>query len=283
MTVKAVQARARPAGTGMAATLATLALPSNVLVRYPLQEHKLETEIRENAAMATVDTVIPVYNEEHVLEHSVRTLHAYLSEHLPHDWRIIIADNASTDRTLDVARGLAERLPRVAYVHLDQKGRALRHTWLNSRADVVSYMDVDLSTDIGAYPALIRAITDEGYDLAVGSRLARGAHTSRSFKREAISRTYNLIIKAVMWTHFSDAQCGFKALSRRAADVLVPLVQNNEWFFDTELLVLAEKKGYRIKDIPVTWVEDPDTRVKLVKTISEDLRGLWRLRTHAIP
>ena len=235
--------------------------------------------------MATVDAVIPVYNEEHVLEQSVTTLHAFLAEHLPHDWRIVIADNASTDKTLDVAKALKQRFERVDYVHLDQKGRgrALRATWLGSRADVVSYMDVDLSSDINAYPALIRAITDEGYDLSTGSRLARGAHTTRSFKREAISRTYNLMIKAVMWTRFSDAQCGFKAISRRAADVLVPLVKNNEWFFDTELLVLAEKKGYRIKDIPVKWVEDPDTRVKLAKTISEDMKGLWRLRTHPIP
>lgn len=235
--------------------------------------------------MATIDAVIPVYNEEHVLEQSVTTLHAFLSEHLPHDWRIVVADNASTDRTLAVAEQLKQRFERVDYVHLDQKGRgrALRATWLGSRADVVSYMDVDLSSDINAYPALIRAIIDEGYDLSTGSRLARGARTTRSFKRDTISRSYNLMIKAVMWTRFSDAQCGFKAISRRACDVLLPLVKNNEWFFDTELLVLAEKKGYRIKDIPVTWIEDPDTRVKLAKTIGEDMRGLWRLRTHPIP
>jgi glycosyltransferase involved in cell wall biosynthesis len=235
--------------------------------------------------VTTVDAVIPVYNEEHVLEASVTTLHTFLTEHLSYDWRILIADNASTDGTLGVARRLKEQFKRVDYIHLDQKGRgrALRKAWLESRADVVSYMDVNLSTEIEKYPALVRAVADEGYDLATGSRLARGARTTRSFKREAISRAYNLIIRSVMWTRFSDAQCGFKAISRRAADVLVPLVQNNEWFFDTELLVLAEKKGYRLKDIPVKWVEDPDTRVKLAKTISEDLRGLWRLRTRPIP
>jgi len=235
--------------------------------------------------VTTVDTVIPVYNEEHVLAESVATLHAFLSEHLPYDWRILIADNASADGTLAVAEQLSRDLPRVACVHLDQKGRgrALRTAWLESAADIVSYMDVDLSTEIEAYPALIRAIAEDGYDLATGSRLARGSRTTRSFRREAISRGYNLIIKGIMWTRFSDAQCGFKALSRRAAAVLVPLVQNNEWFFDTELLVLAEKKGYRIKDLPVRWVEDPDTRVKLATTIAEDLRGLWRLRTRPIP
>lgn len=235
--------------------------------------------------MTTVDAVIPVYNEEHVLAHSVGTLHAFLTEHLPYDWRILIADNASTDGTLAVARELNARHKRVDFLHLDQKGRgrALRKAWLESDADVVSYMDVDLSTELAAYPPLIDAIVQEGFDLATGSRLARAAQTTRSAKRELISRGYNLLIKAVLWTHFSDAQCGFKAVSRRAADVLVPLVENNTWFFDTELLVLAEKKGYRIKDLPVRWVEDPDTRVRLGSTIREDLAGLWRLRTHRIP
>ncbi len=235
--------------------------------------------------MTTVDAVIPVYNEEHVLAQSIATLHAFLTEHLPYDWRILVADNASTDGTLDEARRLKEQYPRLDVIHLDQKGRgrALRKAWLESGADILSYMDVDLSTEIEKYPALIRSIAEEGYDLSTGSRLARGARTTRSFKREFISRLYNLIIKTVMWTKFSDAQCGFKAISRRACDVLVPLVKDNEWFFDTELLVLAEKKGYRIKDIPVKWIEDPDTRVKLAKTITADLRGLWRLRTHAIP
>jgi glycosyltransferase involved in cell wall biosynthesis len=237
------------------------------------------------AVVTTVDVVIPVYNEEHVLAKSIGTLHAFLTEHLPYDWRILVADNASTDGTLKVAHQLKEQYSRVDFVHLDQKGRgrALRKAWTESTADILSYMDVDLSTEIEAFPALIRAIAEEGYDLATGSRLARGARTMRSFKREFISRCYNLIIKTIMWTKFSDAQCGFKAISRRACDVLVPLVQNNEWFFDTELLILAEKKGYRIKDIPVRWIEDPDTRVKLAKTISEDMRGLWRLRTHPIP
>ncbi len=233
----------------------------------------------------SVDVVIPVYNEEYVLAQSVERLHAFLDANLAYRWRILIADNASTDRTLDVARELASRLPHVAHLHVDEKGRgrALRRAWLESDADVLSYMDVDLSTELIAYPPLIDAIVREGYDLATGSRLAGASRTTRSTKRELISRGYNLLIKAVLWTRFSDAQCGFKAISRRAADVLVPLVENNEWFFDTELLVLAETKGYRIKDLPVRWVEDPDTRVKLGKTIREDLAGLWRLRTHRIP
>jgi glycosyltransferase involved in cell wall biosynthesis len=233
----------------------------------------------------TVELVIPVYNEAHVLARSIATLVGFLEPQLPYRWQIVIADNASSDGTLAVAEQLAARDRRVRVLHLEQKGRgrALRRAWLASEADVLSYMDVDLSTELAAYPALIRAIAEEGYDLATGSRLLRQSRTTRSRKRELTSRGYNLLIKAVMWTHFSDAQCGFKALSRQAAQALLPRVANNTWFFDTELLVLAEKKGYRLKDLPVRWVEDPDSRVKLARTIAEDLAGLWRLRTHPIP
>ena len=227
-----------------------------------------------------VDAVIPVYNEAHVLEKSVATLGAFLEQHLPYDWRIVVADNASTDETLPVAQALGNRNRRVNVVHLDQKGRgrALKAAWLASDADVLSYMDVELSTDIRAYPLLIRAIVEEGYDVATGSRLAKGARIKRGLKRDIVSRGYNLIIKAAFRTKFSDAQCGFKAISRKAANELLPRIENNEWFFDTELLILAERNGYRIKDIPVRWIDDPDSRVKVVPTAIEDLRGLWRLK-----
>lgn len=228
-----------------------------------------------------VDAVIPVYNERHVLERSITTLHEYLSTQLPYDWRIRIADNASTDDTLAVAKDLAERLPRVEVLHLDKKGRgrALRAAWLGSQADVLSYMDVDLSTDLGAYYPMVRAVAEGGYDIATGRRLGRGAKVEgRKLLREITSRGYNLIIKLGFRTHFTDAQCGFKAISRRAADALIPLVRNNEWFFDSELLIIAEKKGYKIYQVPVHWVDDPDSRVNVPKTALEDLRGLWRLK-----
>lgn len=227
-----------------------------------------------------VDAVIPVYNEAHVLEKSVHTLGTFLEAHLPYDWRIVVADNASTDATLEIAKGIADANRRVNVLHLDQKGRgrALKAAWLGSDADVLSYMDVDLSTDIRAYPSLVRAIAEDGYDLATGSRLARGSRTTRGLKRDVISRTYNLMIKAGFRTRFSDAQCGFKSISRQAAQRLLPRVENNEWFFDTELLILAERQGYRIKDIPVRWLDDPDSRVNVPKTVMEDLRGLWRLK-----
>jgi glycosyltransferase involved in cell wall biosynthesis len=233
--------------------------------------------------MASVDIVIPVYNEEHVLAESLSTLRKFLAQSASggtHQYRIVVADNASTDGTLALAQKLAQKHPDVASLHIPQKGRgrALRAAWLASPADVLSYMDVDLSTDLMAFPPLIEAIASEGCDIAIGSRLARGADIRRSLRREATSRVYNVMIKGLFFTRFSDAQCGFKAVSRRAVRELVPLIENNEWFFDTELLILAEKAGYRIKEIPVRWLEDPDTRVNVPKTVWEDVRGLLRLR-----
>ena len=234
--------------------------------------------------MATVDVVIPVYNEEAALPTSVAKLREFLRDNLSLPWTIVIADNGSIDHTLAVAQELAAQYPDVTYIHLPEKGRgrALRKAWLESTADIVSYMDVDLSTDLKAFPPLVAAV-EEGYDVAIGTRLASKSQIKRSLKREFISRCYNLLIKAMFFTRFSDAQCGFKAMSRKAVQELVPLIVNQEWFFDTELLILAEKKGYRVKEIAVEWLEDPDTRVNIRKTVMEDLKGLWRLRTHPLP
>ncbi len=161
---------------------------------------------------------------------------------------------------------------------LSQMYPTLKQTWLASPMDIVSYMDVDLSTGLEAFPALIGAIAEGEYDVAIGSRLAPGSQVTRSLRRTVLSRGYNLMIKATFFNRFSDAQCGFKAVSRRAAQRVLPLIQDNNWFFDTELLIMAEKLGYRVKDVPVSWAEDPDTRVHIGSTVAEDMRGLWRLR-----
>ena len=226
------------------------------------------------------DIVIPVLNEAHVLEQSVTTVRGFLSEHLPYAWRILIVDNGSTDGTDEVGQRLAAQYEDVIFLHLHQRGRgrALRHAWTTSDADVVCYTDVDLSTELQALPKIIDAILFEGYDVATGSRLMKGSNTTRSFTREFVSRTYNLLIKAVLWTSFSDAQCGFKAVSRWTVKEIIPQIKDESWFFDTELLVLAEKQGCRIKDIPVRWTEDDDSRVKIAKTAWEDVRGVLRLR-----
>jgi len=234
----------------------------------------------------SIDVVIPCYNEEHVLAGSVETLRAFLKDSLPYQWRILIADNASTDRTLDVAKQLADQHPgEVAWLHLPQKGRgrALRRAWLDCTADATSYMDVDLSTDLRHFPELAKAVLEDGYDLAIGSRLAKGAEVTRSLKREITSRGFVFLIRSLFFSGLTDTQCGFKAITRQAAHRLVPLIENEEWFFDTELLLLAEKGGYRIKQIPVHWVEDPDTRVNIRKTVAEDLQGLVRMRFRRIP
>jgi glycosyltransferase involved in cell wall biosynthesis len=231
-------------------------------------------------AKLSVDVVIPVLNEAHVLRKSINTVLGFSQAHLRYRWQIVIVDNGSTDGTQNVAKELVAENPEVQFLHLMQKGRgrALRRAWQKSRADIVCYMDVDLSTRLDHLPELLRAIAEDGYDVAIGSRLLRESRTTRSLKREIVSRVYNAVVKAVLSTHFSDAQCGFKALSRRAVETIVPQIEDQSWFFDTELLVLAERQGYRIKDIPVVWVEDDDSRVKLLRTAWDDIKGVIRLR-----
>jgi len=223
--------------------------------------------------------VVPVYNEHAVLATSIRRLHSYLSEEFPFSWRIVIADNASTDDTLAIAQGLAEALPGVDVLHLAQKGRgrALRAAWSTSESDIVAYMDVDLSTDLRALLPLVAPLLSGHSDLAIGTRLAHGARVSRSTKREFISRSYNHLLHGALRARFSDAQCGFKAARTEVIRDLLPAVSDDAWFFDTELLVLAERRGLRIYEVPVDWVEDSDSRVDIASTAWGDLRGVARL------
>jgi len=227
-----------------------------------------------------VDVVIPVYNEERDLGPSVRRLHEFLTSRFPFSAAITIADNASNDGTLAVAQGLVKELPRVRVLHLDAKGRgrALRAAWLKSDAPVVAYMDVDLSTDLNALLPLVAPLLSGHSDLAIGSRLAHGARVTRGPKREFISRAYMLVLRLALGAHFSDAQCGFKALRTSVAKQLVPSVRDESWFFDTELLILAQRAGLRVHEVPVDWTDDPDSRVAIVRTAIDDLRGVLRLR-----
>ena len=226
-----------------------------------------------------LDVVIPVYNEQDDLEPCVRQLHAHLAGTFPYAFRITIADNASTDDTFPLAETLQAALPEVRAVHLPEKGRgrALRTAWLQSDAPVLAYMDVDLSTDLRALLPLVAPLLSGHSDLAIGTRLARSARVVRGTKREFISRSYNILLRGTLRIRFSDAQCGFKALRREVAQQLLPMVEDNGWFFDTELLVLAERAGLRIAEVPVDWVDDPDSRVDIVATALADLRGVARL------
>jgi putative flippase GtrA len=226
-----------------------------------------------------LDIVIPVYNEERDLPGSIRRLHQFLATEVPYPSRITIADNASTDGTLAVAEALAEELPEVDVIHLDAKGRggALYAAWMTSQADVVAYMDVDLSTDLSALMPLVAPLISGHSDIAIGSRLAASSRVVRGPKREFVSRSYNLILRSVLGARFSDAQCGFKAIRAEVARQLLPHVVDTGWFFDTELLVIAERAGLRIHEVPVDWVDDPDSRVDIVRTAINDLKGCWRV------
>ena len=225
-----------------------------------------------------VEIVVPVYNEERALRSSVLGLRRYLQT-MPWTYRIVIADNASNDATAMIGKALAETLPEVAYLRLDQKGRgrALRTAWAQSGARVMAYMDVDLSTDLAALPVLVAPLLSGHSDVAIGTRLNRASRVTRATKREFISRTYNRLLRLTLRSGFSDAQCGFKAVRADRLPGLLSQVQDQEWFFDTELLVVAEHTGLRIHEVPVDWVDDPDSRVDIVSTALADLRGIARL------
>ncbi|MCC7078628.1 MAG: glycosyltransferase [Acidimicrobiia bacterium] len=236
-----------------------------------------------------VEIALPVHNEAATLARSVRALDAYLEEGpatspratpFPFEVEIVIVDSASTDTTFEIARGLERELGRVSVVHVPERGRgrALRAVWATSHADIVAYMDVDLSTDLNALWPLLAPLAAGHSDVAIGTRLARGAHTERGVKREVISRVYNSLLRATCRAGFTDAQCGFKALRRETAARLLPHVENDNWFFDTELLLLAERSGLRIMEVPVDWTDDPDSRVDVPRAILEDLRGIMRVR-----
>jgi glycosyltransferase involved in cell wall biosynthesis len=226
-----------------------------------------------------INVTLPVFNEAARLPDGFARLRRFLSEHCRFIVEVVIVDNASTDGTYDLACQLSRQWEGARVVRLDKKGRggALKHAWLESRASVLSYMDIDLSTDLAAFGTLVEALVSGRFDLAVGSRLLPECTTTRCWRREAISRCYIWLVKMVFQTRFSDAQCGFKAITREAAVRLLPAVEDTGWFFDTELLVLAEKCDYRIFDLPVRWTEDPDSRVKILRTSWRDLRGMLRL------
>jgi len=232
-----------------------------------------------NAHRSSVEITVPVHNEEHVLTASIEQLHEHLSDAFPFDWTIVIADNASTDRTLEIAYGLADRFDRVRVLHLEEKGRgrALRASWSGSGSDVVGYLDVDLSTGLDALLPLVAPLVTGHSDLAVGSRLSSGSAVARGPKRELISRCYNLILRLVFAVRFRDAQCGFKAGRTVVVQRLLPAVDDEAWFFDTELLLLAEHNGLRVHEVPVDWVDDPDSRVDIRSTALGDLRGVRRM------
>ncbi len=257
-------------GSGSVTSMSTASLPS-------VAPHVGTTGDRRTAA--DVEIVIPVYNEAEQLSRNVTALRTYLDTSFPLTTTVTIVDNASTDGTWPIAVRLADQLSGVAAIHLDERGRgrALRAAWSTSTAEVVAYMDVDLATGLDALLPLVAPLLSSHSDLAIGTRLAPGAHVVRGARREFISRGYNLLLRATLRSTCTDAQCGFKALRREAATELLPLVEDQEWFFDTEVLVAAQRRGLRIHEVPVDWVDDLDSRVDVVRTALADLRGVWRM------
>lgn len=228
----------------------------------------------------TLNICIPVYNEETELRTSVMTLVTYLQQNMKDfSWDITVVDNASKDKTYEIAKQIAQELPHIVVMHLPQKGRgrAVKYAWEQSKHDILAYLDVDLSTDLKHLPALVRSLT-RGYDIAIGTRNGKGARVfGRNTLRTITSKGYMSMIKLGFWVHFSDAQCGFKAVTRKVVRDLIPHIRDNAWFFDTELLILAEKLGIRIYEEPVTWIDNPGSTVRVWKTAMGDLKGLWRL------
>lgn len=227
-----------------------------------------------------IEIVIPIYNEEKELAANIKKLHIFLSKKLlDYKWHITIADNASVDKSLSIAKKLATKLPHIGYIHLSRKGRgrAVKRAWKESTADILVYMDVDLSTDLSSLPRLIDALREK-YDIGIGSRLLPGSKVvGRPLKRELLSRIYNILIKIFFQVHFSDAQCGFKGVSKKVVKQLLPYIEDNAWFFDSELLIIGEKSGCKIFEEPVLWIDNPGSTVRVLKTVYGDLAGLWRL------
>src|SRR3954463_13872753 len=263
-----------------------MGLMTDIVLERDAGSPNMRFQARPYAALAArekgvpvLDVVVPVYNEEATLADSLFRLHRHLREQFPFPARITIADNASVDGTSRIAEELAAELDDVRVVRLEQKGRgrALHAVWEASDAQVLAYCDVDLSTDLAALLPLVAPLISGHSDLAIGTRLGRGSRVVRGPKREFISRCYNLLLRGTLQTGFTDAQCGFKAIRADVAKRLLPLVEDTGWFFDTELLVLAERAGLRIHEVPVDWVDDPDSRVDIVATAVADLRGIWRV------
>jgi len=226
-----------------------------------------------------LNVTLPVFNEASCLRESVSRVVRMLDT-IEESFEVVIVDNGSTDETPQLAKRLAEEDPRIRMIRLEKAGRgaAIKRSWLLTRAQIVSYMDIDLSTDLACFPALIAPLRRQEAPLVVGSRLHKDADVSRCWHRDSISRIYVKLVQHVLGDRLSDFQCGFKAADRRTIGAILPLVQNDSWFFDTELVFVAKRLGFRVSEVPVRWNEDRDSRVRILPTILEDLLGICRLR-----
>jgi glycosyltransferase involved in cell wall biosynthesis len=231
---------------------------------------------KEKTRSVTVTVVFPAYNEADELQNAVDQVIQALNE-FTRSYEIIIAEDGSTDGTDKIAETLAEKYPFVKHIHGEKRlgrGTALKNAFKHSRGEVLVYMDLDLATDLKHLKALVDAVESEGYDFATGSRMLQESQVKRSGTRNIASKTYNFMVRAVLGSKLKDHQCGFKAFQREPLMQILDEVGANHWFWDTEILVRAHRRGYRIKEIPVSWTGGRETKVRLFK---DSLNMGWQI------
>ena len=229
-----------------------------------------------------INIIIPLYNEGKIIAKTIETLIHFLAQSgFPYEYVITLANNASTDNSLMVCEELTRKFRQVRILDLTGKGkgRAIRAAWTTAEAEILTFMDADLSSDLSFFRSLIDAVVVEGYDLATGNRLGKNSKIiNRRFLRSVASRLYNIFIRVLFKTSISDHQCGFKAMSKQAFFSVAPLLEDNAWFFDTELIVMARQQGLKIKPIDIMWSDNTDSKVTLGRTSYEMFRAAWKLK-----
>jgi len=231
--------------------------------------------------MKKILILIPAYNEEEVLEKNMLRLYNFLKENIKnYDWKILISDNNSIDNTLNIVKKLSNKYKEISFVHLDKRpmSYSIKKNWLAEEADIYMHMDADLSTDISHIPELIRGI-EQGYDLVIGSRTSKKSKTSRSLQRSFMSLILISLIKFVFSIKLSDFQCGFKAINKDVRDNIIPKMKAvNVGFMGTEMLVVAHKKAYKIKEIPVVWEDNRISKSPIIGGIIDALKNIIKIK-----
>lgn len=235
---------------------------------------------------AKVSVVLPAHNEAGILEPAVMEIIKILNKY-NEAYEIVIAEDGSTDGTDKKADELSKRSLAVRHLHSKKRlgrGKALKNAFQQSSGEILVYMDVDLATDVRQLKELIESIDKEGYDFATGSRLLPESKVERSGTRNITSIIYNFMVRAVLGSKVKDHQCGFKAFRRESLLQLLEEVEASHWFWDTELLVRAHRRGFRIREIPVLWKSGRETKVRLLHDSFymgwQILALWWHLKSH---
>lgn len=232
----------------------------------------------------TIDVLLPIYNEEKILDANIRLLFGYCQHHLAGDWQLMLIINGSVDQSLTIAENLAQEFEQIKIINLPTggKGQALKTGLQYSTAEVAVYMDIDLAVALSALPPLISLVAENKGALAIGSRLLPASQTERSWLRNYSSKLYNWLANTLLRCQISDWQCGFKAMNLDVRQAVVPLIQDNYWFFDTELIALAQKNNLRIAELPVSWSENRyavrQSKIRPIRDGFIFLKNLWQLK-----